>query len=357
MRIVHVTYEYPGVTENCGGGGRVVETLHEALCARGHDSQVVAQQAPHHAVWPFWSLRDVIETIQAHDPDVIHGHFAVPSSLLLPLLAARFDVPLVVTCMGADVYDPTRYQTIRPLLDSAVGRVLRAADAIVAPSGDMVGRVREKYGVPALLVPHGIRCDDWDWRPGQPRGPLHVLTVARHVARKNLDTACKATADLSHRGEPVYHRLVGTGPRREALQARYGHTNVHEFAGYVKNLQPEYDAADIFLLPSEHEAFGLVFCEALACGLPVVTSDHGGQGEIVRDGVGEVRSHDAPPAVWADALQTVAADYDNYCEATRGYIEQEYSAAQMTDRYLALYKTFTSNESDTTRRLRKQRAH
>jgi Glycosyltransferase len=286
---------------------------------------------------------------------VIHGHFAVPSSLLLPLLADRFDVPLVVTCMGADVYDPTRYQRIRPLLDRVVGRVLQAADAVVAPSADMAQRIREKYDTAPLLVPHGIDTDAWQWRELEIHDPLVVLTVCRHVERKNLDTACAATAELDARGTPVVHRLVGTGPERAALHQKYD-DSTHLFPGYVENLQLTYDYAHVFFLPSQHEAFGLVVCEALACGLPVVTSDHGGQSEIVRDGVGEVRPHDAPPAVWADALQTVAADYDSYCEATRGYIEQEYSAAQMTDRYVALYKTFTSNESNTTRRLREQRA-
>jgi Glycosyltransferase len=349
MKVVHVTYEYPGETANCGGGGRVVQTLHNRLCERGHDSQVITQQSPHYAVWPLWSLRNIVETIDEADPDVIHGHFAIPSSLLLPRIADRFDVPLVVTAMGADVYDPTRFGLIRPLLDKVVRRVFEAADSVVAPSAGMVRRIREKYNVMPLLVPHGIDVDDWQWRdrdrPSRGRyDPLRVLTVCRHVERKNLQVACEATAELEDRGVCVGHRLVGTGPRRAALQEQFGGAGVGSFPGYVDDLQPEFDSADIFFLPSKHEAFGLAFCEALACGLPIVTSDRGGQSEIVRDGVGETRPHDAGPKAYADALQTVAEGYQMFQNATEGYVEREYSAEQMTDRYAVLYETFLEEE-------------
>jgi len=98
MHILMVNYEWPGRTENCGGGGRIGNRLAEGLRDRGHEVTVVADAADgHYATFPVRRHPAIRREVASADPDVIHGQFVLPSSLLLH----RFDRPTVVSCMGS----------------------------------------------------------------------------------------------------------------------------------------------------------------------------------------------------------------------------------------------------------------
>jgi glycosyltransferase involved in cell wall biosynthesis len=332
-----VNYEWQGVTKNCGGGGRIGRVLADELRARGHEVTVVTDEADkHYLTFPARSYRRLSKTVRKVDPDVLHGQFAVPSSVLLPRLSRKYDVPLVVSVMGADVYDPTRYDLIRPLTDRAVNSVLQCADAVVAPSRDMQRRVHEKYNETCLKQWYGLPPDEWQWRPRTPSSRLQVLTVSRLVERKNLLLAHRTLAEARGAGLDLEWTVVGTGPLEERLGKRAGVCDWMHLTGYVEDLQPVFDDADVFFLPSKHEAFGVVFLEALAAGLPVVTSDHGGQTDIVGPEVGRLAPQECPGAL-AGAVAEVAENYRDYQRATEGYVEEHFSAHRMAAGYEELF--------------------
>ena len=107
--------------------------------------------------------------------------------------------------------------------------------------------------------------------------------------------------------------LVGDGPDRAAAERRaaeYGLTDAVMFAGEQQDLVPWLSAADLFLLPSEKESFGLAALEAMACEVPVVTSNVGGLPEIVEDGV---TGFACPP----DAVEMMAEQRRRAAELTR----------------------------------------
>lgn len=332
-----VNYEWPGVTENCGGGGRIATDLAAGLRDRGHTVTVITDDRDgHYLTFPFRTYRRVVQTIRSHDIDVIHGQFAVPSSLCLPRIATTHDIPLVVSVMGADVYDPTRYSAVRPFVDAVVARVLSAANAVVAPSRDMQARVDEKYDLDAELVHYGVQPDDCQWKRREPGNTLRVLTVCRLVERKNLEAALGALFHAKHQGLDVTWDIVGTGPLYDRYSDNWNDVEWLTMYGYVDDLQERFDAADVFMLPSHHEAFGIVFLEALEAGLPVVTSDHGGQTDIVTNGVGETAPPDDAEAL-GDALCTIATNYDEYQAATRHYVSERFSRDEMVTEYTRIY--------------------
>lgn len=337
MKVLLTNYEYPGVTANCGGGGEVTRLLKQGLEAQGHEVMLVTDDADgHHLTFPFRAYKEIDRVLQSKDIDVINGHFVLPSSLLLPRLTTKHDVPLVVSVMGADIHDPTRYSWIRPGLDIAASRVLNNAESVVAPSFDMAKRTNNLHDGGTNVIHYGTELAKWSHKQTYTGPQYHVVTVARLVDRKNIPMAVKAVGELRNRGINATYHVVGTGPLDEQLRDNYGHYDWLEFRGFVDDLQHEYEWGDVFLLPSKHEAFGMVFVEALASGLPVVTTPTGGQTDIVSHGdTGQIRIAD--PEELADGLQAIRENYSVYQSNARKSVDPYFSTQRMVDQYTELY--------------------
>jgi len=331
MRILLVNYEWPNVTTNCGGGGRIAKTLATQL-AKKHDVQVITDTTNgHHTTFPIRKHRHINRVIDQFAPDVVHGCFSLPSSLGLPRLCRKHNVPLVTTVMGADVYDPTRYHRIRPLMDHLNSYIFKHSNAVVAPSTDMAARVRRKHGMTPSVVHYGIETGGCEWRKKRVADCPNVLTVSRLVARKNLDVVARAATQM----DGAAYRSVGKGPLMESLQQLESANT--EFVGYADDLTPFWEWGDVFVLPSEHEAFGIVFLEALAHGLPVVTSNQGGQTDIIDESVGVCVSPTVSSV--ADGIRTVLEDYERYQSATESYVQSKFSSTVMAEEYEEVYQS------------------
>ncbi|WP_229770527.1 glycosyltransferase [Halorhabdus sp. CBA1104] len=113
-----------------------------------------------------------------------------------------------------------------------------------------------------------------------------VLAGGRHEPQKGFDTLLKAFSRISE--EDVRLVLFGTGPETESLQAHAAALEIDDhvsFPGFVENPFVFMASADVFVLSSEYEGFGLVLIEALACGCPVVSTDcESGPAEILEGG-------------------------------------------------------------------------
>lgn len=325
MNSLLVSYEFP---PDCGGGGRVAASLADQLDGIGHDVDLVCGDG-NYLRFPLRSWQTIRNTIASKEPDVVHGVFSLPSSVFLPGLAGLADVPLIVSVMGSDVYNPRRFQRIRPLLDRVNKHVLGAADAVVAPSWDLQQRV-ENLGVDCQRIPHGIETSAHAWRARERHDPVRILTVSRLAPGKNVDVAIDAVRELREVRDAEL-RICGDGSESAPVAAAADRHDWVDWRGWVEDTAPHYDWADLFLLPSQWEAFGLVYCEALASGLPVVAAPHGGPQDIVRPSVGEL----AEPSVeaQAQALNWVCADYNSYQAATEGYVADRFSADKMSRQY------------------------
>lgn len=169
------------------------------------------------------------------------------------------------------------------------------------------------------------------------RQSLHLLYVGRFIYLKGMDIGLRAVAELRSRGTPVRLTMIGQGPEKErwqALTASLKLTDCVTWVPWIKqhDLLLAYHTFDALLFPSLHDSSGNVILEAMACGLPVVSLNLGGPGQLVDASCGQlvaVEGLDADAVVskLADALQELALDHAHVEQLRSGALarSQEYA--------------------------------
>ncbi len=175
-----------------------------------------------------------------------------------------------------------------------------------------------------------------------------VLTVGRIDPKKGQRELIDAVIDLSRRGLDLHLLIVGSRTRNEhekydselrrlVDEARLGGRIV--FAGERENVAPYYRAADLFVLPSYCETFGLVLLEAMLTGVPIVATDAGAVPEILDSGrCGRIVEPESPAAI-GEAIRALHDDpalRRRLSEAASEKVHREYTAGRVTDTVLEL---------------------
>ena len=167
---------------------------------------------------------------------------------------------------------------------------VRLADRVIAISDFVKTDLVRRYRIDAnkiSVVHNGV--DTSDFSPSSMEKGVSVLFVGRLVIQKGADQLPAILEALSARSELMPIRVVGEGPLRDWLCRTLRESScphVVELAGAVPadQVREHYSAAQVLLMPSVYEPFGLVAIEAMACGLPVVAYSVGGLAEIVVSG-------------------------------------------------------------------------
>jgi glycosyltransferase involved in cell wall biosynthesis len=139
------------------------------------------------------------------------------------------------------------------------------------------------------VIYNGIDVSAYDPGQAQGNGPLRLITVGALSARKGQEYAIGALARLQSRGVDVSLELVGSGPDEAKLRKKAASDGIESrvrFAGEQTDPRPHLACADLFVLPSRQEGFSNALLEAMACALPVVATDVGGNAEALVDGEG-----------------------------------------------------------------------
>ena len=172
-----------------------------------------------------------------------------------------------------------------------------------------------------------------------PEGALTYVFVGSGFKRKGLETAIRALPDAAH--------LIVVGKDKETARfqkiAAESSANANNsarvhFVGPQQDVRPYYAAADAFVFPTIYEPFGSVVLEALACGLPVITTNRCGAGELITQGVeGFVLPTGDIAAFAACMRQNTALDWANRRAAAR-QLAEHYPISRTVDAMLALYQ-------------------
>jgi N-acetyl-alpha-D-glucosaminyl L-malate synthase BshA len=357
-----------------GGSGIVATELGRALAARGHDVHFISYAEPfrfpnggdrvawHRVTIPQYPLYEypsyglsvacwMVEIARVHALDLFHVHYAYPhavSGLLAREMLGPRAPRLVTTLHGTDITLVGQDPVYRELIRFGLAR----CDGVTAVSTALASEMRERLGLtrPVEVIPNFINPDLFTparrdpsvrrpWATEEERLVVHVSNF--RPVKRVLDTV-EAFARL-RREIPARLLLVGTGPDLPAAVRRaeeLGAAGAVTVLGEARAIQDVIAQADLLMLSSEREGFGMVALEAMASGVPVVGTRCGGLEEVVSEGedgclvpVGDV------PALASRAAE-ILGDPGRLCRmggAGRKRALERFHAGQIVPRYEAHY--------------------
>lgn len=304
-----------------GGSGAVATELGIALAARGHEVHFITYQQPFrlpnylprvyfHEVevaryplfeFPPYDLALAVkmhEVVRDHDLEILHCHYAIPHATSAWIAREMLretgrDIKVVTTLHGTDITIVGQERSFHTITKFSIEK----SDAVTAVSSHLRDETLRAFGCSGCSVEVIYNFIDpalFDRRAHTSpfpdiaeAGKRVVMHISNFRAVKRVRDVVRVFAQV-HAQVPSVLVMVGDGPERVEAEAEARLLGVHHdvrFLGRIDSVAPLLAGADLFLLPSASESFGLSALEALACGVPVVASETGGLPEVVRHGV------------------------------------------------------------------------
>jgi N-acetyl-alpha-D-glucosaminyl L-malate synthase BshA len=358
-----------------GGSGAVATELGIALAARGHEVHFITYRQPFrlprflprvylHEVdvgkyplfeYPPYDLALAVrmhEVVRSHKLDLLHVHYAIPHATSAWIAKEMLrkdgdDINVITTLHGTDITIVGQDRSFYPITRFSIEK----SDRITAVSDYLKRETIAAFGCTGcdVEVIHNF-VDGEVYRrsryPAQLREVAGDKKVIMHVSNfraiKRVRDVVRIFAEVQKQ-IPSVLVMVGDGPDRPEAEdeaRELGLTSSVHFLGKIDVVAPLLASADLFLLPSKVESFGLSALEALACGVPVVGSHAGGLPEVVREGVtGVLRPVGDMNGMVQAALEILGDEtrWRSMSEAAATDARERFSRDQIVGQYEALY--------------------
>ena len=265
-------------------------------------------------------------------PDAVHANYWL-SAVSGHRLKHEWDVPLVTTFHTLERVKAAQFEAESESRARVEQQIFTCSDAVLASCEVEADQFQEFYGADPdriVIVPLGV--EHAFFSPGDrlgarealgwPGTSLGLLFVGRLQTLKGADLALETAIELRDRGLDISLAIVGgpSGPEGDrtlrALRDRVRDSRMMERVQFVapqshQLLSTWFRAADVTLVPSRSESFGLVALESAACGTPVVASAVGGLLTLIKDGENGALVASREPAAWASAVEEVVKRNDD----------------------------------------------
>jgi N-acetyl-alpha-D-glucosaminyl L-malate synthase BshA len=303
-----------------GGSGVVATELGKSLAMRGHKVHFITYSRPirlghftqnvtFHEVkvqdYPLFEFppyesalaSTMVDVARYQNLDLFHVHYAIPHASagilarnILADLGRR--VPVITTLHGTDITLVGKDASYGPVVAHSINQ----SDGVTAVSNYLRQATHESFNIrrDIQVIPNFVDLDRFSRQDKEHFRKMVATNNEKIILHTSNFRKVKRVEDVVHIfskiRESIQSKLlmIGDGPERsncEALCRQMGLSDEIVFLGSQNPVEEIYSIGDLFLMPSESESFGLSALEAMACGIPCVTSNAGGLTEIVQHGV------------------------------------------------------------------------
>jgi glycosyltransferase involved in cell wall biosynthesis len=321
----------------------VITTLDEGLPEESCEKGFYIHRIPLIKIRIFGALfhwRAIIRTLRKIEPDLVHAQSLISG---MPALISKkmLKIPYIVWGQGSDVYLPNG------LVKLTSKTVIKNADSAIALTEDMKRVMQDIYNRDIAVVPNGIELGVNVEKPHVrilEETYKRILFVGRLHPVKGVRYLIQAM-QLIHESHPETKLiLVGDGEERDYLEDLTDHLGIRECVDFVGEVPHEriidyLDHADVFVLSSLSESFGIVLLEAMACGLPIVATRVGGIPEIIEDGVNGYLVNPGDYQELSERIQLLLRDEASTAEMSKNNRQKAtgYSWEQVVNKLEKLY--------------------
>ena len=358
-----------------GGSGVVATELGKALADRGHQVHFVSNSLParldvfrenlyfhevsmvhyplfEHSPYVLALTGKLVEVVREQKLDLLHVHYAIPHAtaahLAREILAGQgIRVKVITTLHSTDITLVGKDPNYAPVVSFAI----QQSDAVTAVSDFLRDETHRYFDCrkKVITVPNFVDLHRFtpSVRPGLrerfcPEGHRLLIHISNFRRVKRIDRVVEWFHRISEQ-VPSTLLMVGDGPelpRAEQSVREGGLSGKVHFIGRQDPVESLLGVSDLLLLPSETESFGLAALEAMACGVPVMSSDAGGLPELIEDGLGGILVSENGQAQGIERAVALLSDPSRLDQFRQASIRRasNYSLERILPLYEALYR-------------------